>query len=627
MRLESTKITYRLAFAGIVSAITVLFIVIIMLSGLAYMSLKNAYIQESHREVSILAAGLSNNIASNGTLDESSIKAAISIDHTIGNVVVKNIAGEVLYFYSKQNEHLSSLRGLFDTQSNDYSIDLHNFYINMPLMNNGHTVGALYLSKSSEPLQQGILVYAVVAIIIFAVSIMVSWFMIERVKRSIEITEIRLFEMAHLDSVTNLFNRHAFNEKLQNFIESSKLVDEVFAVALLDLDDFKVINDTLGHSVGDKLLKIVGDVLVSSVRQGDIVARIGGDEFALILRGISSHADFEKVGQHILHQMALPRLINGRNIYISCSLGGALYPSDGQDTSTLLQHADLAMYAAKHKGKNCLRVFDAVLETQSHRKSNISTSLRKGLERNEFKLVYQPQFNLKSERIVGVEALLRWHSEEHGIISPDEFIRIAEDSGQMHALGEWILTKALTDVQEWNKHLKYEVPVAINISTTQLQKGNIEDVIMKISEGHNFPMYLLELEITESALMENVHAHIETFKKLQKHGIGLSIDDFGTGYSSMSYLQRLPLDTLKIDKSFVRDIATSKHDISIAKAIIGLAHILSLKVVAEGVETEAQAACLKDAECDIVQGYLYAKPMSLQELTVFLKTQEELLEN
>lgn len=598
-----------------------------MLSGLAYMSLKNAYIQESHREVSILAAGLSNNIASNGTLDESSIKAAISIDHTIGNVVVKNIAGEVLYFYSKQNEHLSSLRGLFDTQSNDYSIDLHNFYINMPLMNNGHTVGALYLSKSSEPLQQGILVYAVVAIIIFAVSIMVSWFMIERVKRSIEITEIRLFEMAHLDSVTNLFNRHAFNEKLQNFIESSKLVDEVFAVALLDLDDFKVINDTLGHSVGDKLLKIVGDVLVSSVRQGDIVARIGGDEFALILRGISSHADFEKVGQHILHQMALPRLINGRNIYISCSLGGALYPSDGQDTSTLLQHADLAMYAAKHKGKNCLRVFDAVLETQSHRKSNISTSLRKGLERNEFKLVYQPQFNLKSERIVGVEALLRWHSEEHGIISPDEFIRIAEDSGQMHALGEWILTKALTDVQEWNKHLKYEVPVAINISTTQLQKGNIEDVIMKISEGHNFPMYLLELEITESALMENVHAHIETFKKLQKHGIGLSIDDFGTGYSSMSYLQRLPLDTLKIDKSFVRDIATSKHDISIAKAIIGLAHILSLKVVAEGVETEAQAACLKDAECDIVQGYLYAKPMSLQELTVFLKTQEELLEN
>lgn len=627
MHIKSTTITYKVAFAGIISATTILCAVILMLSGVAFFSLKHSFVQEAQNESLILADGLAKTLLRHSDIDDASLKIAASIDASITNMVVKQNDGTVLYFYSKLNQDIKSLDGLFRTPINEYQLKFDRFDINVPVNINNSQVGELYITKSVEGLQKSVMVYSFFAVIILAISIFVSWLVMARVKKSLAVTEDNLYEMAHIDSVTSLYNRHSYNEQLNHFIKDAHNKDEAFAVVLLDLDDFKVVNDTLGHIAGDALLKTVGENLKLAVRKEDVVARIGGDEFALILRGIYTKESFNIVGRNILEQMSKPCNIGGQHIYISCSIGGALFPSDAKDSNTLLQYADLAMYAAKNRGKNCFRLFDSILELQTHRKSSIASNLRKGIENKEFRLVYQPQFHLQTERIVGVEALIRWHSEDFGMVSPDEFIRIAEESGQMHSIGEWIINTAMHDVQAWNDGLKYEVPVAINISTTQLQKGNIEDIIIDVANRTNFPMYLLELEITESALMENVQSHIETFKKLQEHGIGLSIDDFGTGYSSMSYLQKLPLDTLKIDKSFVNDIASKKQDVSIAKAIIALAHTLSLKVVAEGVETEEQASCLKDVECDIVQGFLYAKPMRFEELVEFLKSHEDLLGN
>ena len=495
MLLDSTKITYRLAFAGIMSAITVLSVVILLLGSLAAYNLRTEFVNDTYTETSILAKSLAKSLSRKADIDESLLDAAVHIDDSIESLVLYNNDNTILYFYSKSGLNIKDVDFSTVANSNTTFSDIHNFFINKSITLDGIQVGSLYLQKNTNKLKDSLLMYFFITIVILVVSVFISWLIVSRVKSSVSDTEAKLVRMAHIDSVTGLYNRHAFNDKLQHEILAAIQNNSKFAVVLIDLDDFKLVNDTLGHLVGDGLLIQVGEQLKASVRHEDIVSRLGGDEFALILKGVDGNQEFETVGSNILEALSSKCIINSNELYVSCSIGGAIYPEHGCDAVSLLQHADMAMYGSKNKGKNCVTLYDESFEHNSHRKSVLANNIRKGLESNEFKLVYQPQFNLNTERIVGVEALIRWHSDQHGIISPEEFIQIAEESGQIHTLGKWIIKQAMIDVQQWNTALKYEIPVAVNISTTQLQNGDIEDVIIELSECHNIPMYLLELEI------------------------------------------------------------------------------------------------------------------------------------
>lgn len=435
--------------------------------------------------------------------------------------------------------------------------------------------------------------------------------------------EARVLHLATHDPLTNLPNRTQLEDRIRHLILQCDFA--VHAILIMDMNRFKVINDTLGHAVGDQILIQVGNLLTANVREADSVARAGGDEFAIILHNVQTKDNASKIASKILSVLSLPIVVGQHELIMNASIGIAMYPENGKDETTLLRHADLAMYKAKIMGGNALKFYDHSTFIKNEERFLLERDLRRALQNDEFFLNYQPKINTKTMTVEGVEALIRWQHPDLGLIPPNDFISLAEEIGLIRQIGEWVTREAGTQLQKWSQEGVGNIKIAINLSVVELLNPLFLQTLKKNISEMSLDPSQFELEITESRLMENIQFYEVLLNDIKNLGFTLSIDDFGTGYSSMSYLQRLPLDTLKIDKSFVNDIATNKHDISIAKAIIGLAHILSLKVVAEGVETEAQAACLKDAECDIVQGYLYAKPMALEELIVFLKSQEDLL--
>jgi len=432
-------------------------------------------------------------------------------------------------------------------------------------------------------------------------------------------TEERLLFLANYDSLTGLPNRALFRDRLRRAVARAQRNDTQVALFFIDLDRFKTINDSLGHHAGDQLLRGVSRRLKQFARKGDTIARLGGDEFTVILEGINDSEDAVIVAEKILELMTPPFKLDGHEIVVTPSIGITIFPNDADDMRSLLKNADTAMYRAKEQGGNCFQFYTSDMNEKAYEYLVLETSLRHALEREEFKLFFQPQIDLHTHNIIGIEALLRWDNPERGMLKPDEFIPFTEETGLIEPIGEWVLRSACKEAVQWQQMGLPPFRVAVNLSLRQFVANDfVSQVASVLAETGLDPKYL-ELEITESFLAQNVDQTAEILKDLHKLGVQLSIDDFGTGYSSLSYLKRFPLNTLKIDQSFVRDIMHDPDDATIAEAIIAMGQSLNLNVIAEGVETEEQVCFLRGRGCDWIQGHLVSEPLSAPQFLKWLK--------
>lgn len=431
--------------------------------------------------------------------------------------------------------------------------------------------------------------------------------------------EQRLDILAYYDSLTNLPNRHHFDERIAKNIGKAKRVEDRFGLMFIDLDNFKIINDTLGHNIGDLLLIGVGERLSHVLRGKDFVFRLGGDEFAVILEDVFEREQAGLVAKKVIETLSTVFLLKEHRAYIGASIGISFYPADAADAFTLLRQADAAMYHAKDRGRNTFQCYLPKMNDKAMNRHNTGNDLRLALERDEFVLEYQPQFDLAAEKINGVEALLRWRHPDLGIINPSEFIHIAEETGLIVPIGEWVLRTACAQAAIWQAEHTESPSMAVNLSGRQFKDDSLVEKVLQILSQTGLNPQLLELELTESSLMDNSDANMEKLMRLRAAGINLSIDDFGTGYSSMSYLKRLPISTLKIDRSFVDGIPENSEDVAITTAIIALGHSLNMGLIAEGVETQAQADFMKNNGCTHVQGYFFSRPLPAWRLSELLQ--------
>lgn len=423
----------------------------------------------------------------------------------------------------------------------------------------------------------------------------------------------RLNYMAFHDALTGLPNRSLFYDRIYHGLARAKRGDSKVALMLLDIDRFKNINDSLGHDAGDLMLKAIATRLTEGVRDMDTVARLGGDEFVVVLEGVHDLEDVTFVANKLLVTLARPMEISGHEIISTVSIGVSIFPDDGEDTDELLKNADIAMYKAKEAGKNNCQFYTKGMNATAVNYLLLENDLRRALELDQFTLQYQPQIDLKTGELMGVEALVRWRHPERGLVSPAHFIPLAEETGLIVPIGEWVLREACRQQKIWIDSGKRVGKIAVNLSPRQFRQKNFPGKVEAILRETKLPPSYLELEITESCAMEHAGETINQLNQLNQMGMYLAIDDFGTGYSSLAYLQRFPIQKLKIDRSFVNDLHDDMNDAAITKTIIGLAHSMQLCVVAEGVETEHQAEWLRQRGCDQAQGFLFAKPMSAKQ--------------
>jgi diguanylate cyclase (GGDEF)-like protein len=449
--------------------------------------------------------------------------------------------------------------------------------------------------------------------------------------------EDQIRRLAYCDSLTGIPNRQAFLEMLERELQRSKIGNKKFAVLFMDLDAFKRINDTLGHDVGDQLLRQVSDRLRETIRPSDLLsrgdsltrddearqgtnlARLGGDEFTILIPDLDRVEHALNVAHRVKDAMRRPFLIEGNEIFVTASIGISLFPEDGDDCTSLLKYADTAMYHAKNCGKNNAKLYSSSLTMQIMSHVKLEVGLRKALQNDELYLLYQPQLDVRSSEIVGVEALVRWRHAERGIVSPTEFIPLAEETGLIVPIGEWVLRTACSQARSWQKQTRRPVRMAVNLSAKQFKDENLSQIVLSALHDTGLDPRLLELELTEGTLMDDAKATMATLEQLRGIGVYLSIDDFGTGYSSMNYLKRFDVRALKIDRSFISGLPQDSENAAITRAIIAMAHGLKMVVVAEGVETGEQLVLLEEYGCDLVQGFYLGRPAPADAVTGMLQ--------
>jgi diguanylate cyclase (GGDEF)-like protein/PAS domain S-box-containing protein len=436
-------------------------------------------------------------------------------------------------------------------------------------------------------------------------------------------SEAKLAHLAHYDPLTELPNRLLLSSRLHHAIEQAQRQDERVAILFLDLDRFKNVNDSLGHQAGDELLQAVTKRLVHRLRVEDTLARLGGDEFVVLLERLQEPRDAALVARSMLDALAEPFILSrGHEVYIGASIGISLFPDDGMDVAQLIQHADVAMYQSKDQGRNAYGFYTQALTENANQRLEMETKLRRALERNEFVLHYQPQVSLTDGRLIGAEVLVRWQRSGEGLIPPNQFIPLAEETGLIVPLGEWVLREACAQWARWLKEGHAPITLAVNISPRQFRHQDLVRVVDRVLTETGMPASALELELTEGALMHQGVEAENTLRELKRLGVALAIDDFGTGYSSLAYLKRFPIDRLKIDQSFVRDISVDANGNELVSTIIAMARNLNLQVLAEGVETAEQLAFLMDKECDAYQGYLFSRPVPVEEFEALLRSRQ-----
>ncbi|RNC69871.1 MAG: EAL domain-containing protein [Desulfuromonadales bacterium] len=426
-------------------------------------------------------------------------------------------------------------------------------------------------------------------------------------------------QMAYYDSLTGLANRRLFNDRLRQSLALAQRNKRLLAVLFLDLDRFKLINDTLGHAVGDRLLMAVAKRLRNCCkREGDTVARQGGDEFIINLSVIADVNDALKVAQKINDSFRNPFVVDGHELFVTTSIGISLFPYDGRTGESLVKNADIAMYRAKEQGRNNCQLYTPEMNTKAFERLSLENDLRRALERDEFIVYYQPKVNVEQGQITCTEALVRWQHPTMGLIPPARFIPLAEETGLIVPLGEWVLRRACRQNREWQEAGYPPMQVAVNLSTRQLQTGNLVETVERALDDSGLDPRWLILEVTESIMMDNVDSTLQTLRILERMGVQIAIDDFGTGYSSLHYLKKFPIHSLKIDRSFIRDITTNPDDEAIASAVISMARGLNLRVVAEGVETVEQLEVLRSLDCRYMQGNFFSKPAPPEQVQPLL---------
>lgn len=433
-------------------------------------------------------------------------------------------------------------------------------------------------------------------------------------------TEQELRYLANFDTLTDLPNRALLSERLSRAIVRAHRQDSRVGLLLLDLDRFKEVNDSFGHSAGDRILRAAALRLQRTVGEQHTVARLGGDEFTIVIEDLADPLDTERVAREIINAFQAPLLLDDRReVSISPSIGIALYPDHAQVPTELLKRADTAMYQAKAAGRCTFIRYDDHMDVAARQRAVVSGALRRALDRGELRLVFQPRMALSPPRITGVEALLRWSSPEHGDIAPSDFIPIAEENGMILEIGEWVLREACMMLQRWRQHGLQDMAVSVNVSVLQLLRGDFTDVVARVLEDVGIPAHLLELELTESVLMANAEQSAAQLHAFRALGVSLAIDDFGTGYSSLAYLKRLPITTLKIDKAFIDGLPHDAEDSAITPTIVAMGHSLGLRVVAEGVETRAQMRFLAERGCDEIQGFWISPPLEAAQCLAFVR--------
>jgi diguanylate cyclase (GGDEF)-like protein/PAS domain S-box-containing protein len=431
--------------------------------------------------------------------------------------------------------------------------------------------------------------------------------------------EAQLLDQARLDQLTGLPNRMLAVERLSHAVERARRHNRVVSLLFLDLDHFKTVNDTLGHQAGDRLLREAAKRLPRHLRKSDTIARLGGDEFAVILPELASTRDAEIAVEKVQALFRQPFVIDGVEVFATCSIGVAVFPGDGEDATTLMKNADAAMYRCKENGRNSCHFFAPQINASAHERLRIGSNLRKALDHHEFSLHFQPIFSTIPCQLVSVEALLRWHSADLGFVGPDRFIPVAEETGLIVAIGEWVLQTACNEAGSWNPGAAAPPRVSVNVSARQFRDPAFVGMVTRVLAESGMPADRLELEVTETVLMQDAPATLAMLQELTRRGVRFSVDDFGKGYSSLAYLKRFPVHSLKIDRSFVSEATTDPGDAALVKAIVAMAHGLGLTVVGEGVETEEQLAFLRSLKCDLVQGYYFCKPMTAAAFADFLR--------
>ncbi|HEY5762352.1 MAG TPA: EAL domain-containing protein [Rhodocyclaceae bacterium] len=429
-----------------------------------------------------------------------------------------------------------------------------------------------------------------------------------------------LYQVTHFDGLTALPNRMLLQERLTASVAMARRNDWLLGLLLIDIDRFKIINDTLGHAVGDELLQQAAMRLRACLRDSDTVGRMGGDEFAVVLPDMDSAEMAAIVARKVVEVIAEPFVIDGQELFVSASVGISLYPDDAADIDVLVRNADAAMYRAKDSGRNAYAFYTAEMNVRARRRLGLETDLRQALARDEFELHYQPKVNCRSGAIAGVEALIRWRHPERGLVGPDEFIPLLEETGLIVPVGDWVMRTACAQMQEWHTAGFAQLDIAVNVSARQMEGRRLIEAVRVALDATGLPAAALEIELTESLLMRDPPAVVDMLSELKAMGLQVAVDDFGTGYSSLSYLKRFPLDNLKVDRAFVQDIAASAGDASITRAVIHMGHELALKVVAEGVETAEQLEALQIAGCDEIQGYYFSRPLPPKDILELLRS-------
>jgi len=432
--------------------------------------------------------------------------------------------------------------------------------------------------------------------------------------------ELKIRELADFDTLTGLPNRRLLRDRVMQLLATAEREETPFALMFLDLDHFKRINDSLGHSFGDELLCSVSQRLATLVRRGDTLARLGGDEFILAMPGINAAAAVD-VARRLLDECSKPFCVAGHELTVTPSVGISICPQDGKDMETLLRNADAAMYKAKELGRNTFQFYAAEMNTATLERLMMESNLRRALINREFVLHYQPLVSLQNGLIIGVEALIRWQHPDLGMIMPDRFIRVAEETGLINPIGDWVLCEACRQAQAWVDAGLPAMLMAVNVAPVQFRQAGFVDVVAGALASSGLAASLLELEVTERTVMNDAEVNMGTLAALHRMGVGLSLDDFGTGYSSLAYLKRFPVGKLKIDRSFIRDLETDQDDRAIASTIVSMGRNLRLTVLAEGVETSQQLALLRSMDCDMAQGFLFSRALPVEKMTELLRLQ------
>ncbi|TAM49110.1 MAG: EAL domain-containing protein [Paraburkholderia sp.] len=502
-----------------------------------------------------------------------------------------------------------------------HRLSFEDVFVAATIAQNDKPLGSVVVVATTQKMLDELLHYAAFILGASLCALWIAFVVTTRMSARIAQAEKKLEYLASTDPLTGLPNRRAFYEQLEQRLQRGADGCSRAALILIDLDDFKTVNDTLGHGAGDELLKHVAIALRQSVRLADLVSRIGGDEFAVLVAIAKEKAEGIRTAERIAHALARPFDLPRASIMASASLGVSVFPDDAADVASLVSSADIALYAAKGVGKNAAVEFHPSMTVEARRRARLDAQLRKAIETDALHLVYQPQFDCRTGRLMGAEALVRWTHPVDGEIAPTEFVPVAEDSDLIVALGHWVLRRACRDAARWNAGHSAGVHVAVNVSARQLRQPQFSEDVKAVLAESGLSPHLLELELTESQLMANMTAGVEAMRQLRAAGIRLSLDDFGTGYSSLSYLQAFPVNRLKIDRAFVNPLPRDGQPI--VTAIISMAHSFGIAVVAEGVEDPAQLAWLVDAGCDIVQGYLTGRPMSLEGITDLFHSEYE----